>query len=212
MHVQQFTFGYFQENTYILWDESKECIIIDPGNTSPQEDAILFDFIEKKHLKPVILLLTHGHIDHIAGNDAVYLRYKLLPQIHQEDLFLIQTHELTAKMYNIPCNPSPLPTQFLNENQVIKFGKSQLYCIHTPGHSPGSITFYAPEHHFVISGDVLFYESIGRTDLPKGNFDTLKKSILEKLYPLPDDTKVYCGHGPSTTIGHEKKHNPFVRI
>lgn len=211
LYIQSFVFGYFQENTYIIWDDSKECVIIDPGNTNHYEDKQLFNFIEGHQLKPVRLLLTHGHIDHIAGNDAVFNKYHLLPEVHTEDLFLIQSHQLIAKMYGIPCNPSPLPQKFLNDNEIIQFGNSTLQCIHTPGHSPGSISFYSKENNFIISGDVLFYESIGRTDLPKGNFDVLSKSIQKKLYTLPENTIVYSGHGPSTTIAHEKKYNPFVR-
>ncbi|MCX7728168.1 MAG: MBL fold metallo-hydrolase [Bacteroidia bacterium] len=211
MYVHVFTFGYFQENTYVLWDNTKECVIIDPGNTNFQEDTILFDFIEQKGLKPVRLLLTHGHIDHIAGNDSVFNKYKLLPEVHYDDLFLIQSHKITAQMYGIPCTPSPLPEHFIQHHQTIHFGNSKLLSIHTPGHSPGSITFYSPENNFAIVGDVLFYESIGRTDLPKGDFEILAKSIREKLYTMPDNTIIYSGHGPSTTIGHEKRNNPFVR-
>jgi glyoxylase-like metal-dependent hydrolase (beta-lactamase superfamily II) len=212
MQLHSFVFGYFQENTYILWDETKECVIIDPGNTTNEEDAILFDFIQKHQLKPVRLLLTHGHVDHIAGNDAVFTKYGLLPEVHKEDLFLIQAHEWTAKMYGIPCTPSPLPSSFIQDKSTIRFGNSTLYTMHTPGHSPGSITYYSPEHQFAIVGDVLFYESIGRTDLPKGDFETLKRSIHTKLFTLPDNTIIYSGHGPKTTIGHEKRFNPFVAI
>lgn len=211
MNIQIFEFGFFQENTYLIWDETKECIIIDPGNTNTSEDLELFNFIEKMKLKPVRLLLTHGHIDHIAGNDAIYSKYQLLPEVHKDDLFLIQAHEITAQMYGIPCIPSPLPQKFIEEGDVVKFGNSELYCIHTPGHSPGSITYYAPQENFAIVGDVLFYESIGRTDLPKGEFETLKNSIQKKLYSLPEQTIVYPGHGPSTTIAHEKKFNMYVR-
>lgn len=211
MKLHSFVFGYFQENTYVLWDETKECVIIDPGNTNYQEDQILFNFIEQHQLKPVRLLLTHGHIDHIAGNDAIFQRYKLLPEVHQEDLFLIQAHELTAQMYGIPCTPSPLPKRYIQENEIIRFGNSELLTIHTPGHSPGSITYYSAKYNFAIVGDVLFYESIGRTDLPKGDFNTLKNSIQKKLYQLPDETIIYSGHGNPTKIGYEKKHNMFVR-
>lgn len=212
MQLYSFVFGYFQENTYILWDETKECVIIDPGNTTNEEDSILFDFIQKYQLKPVRLLLTHGHLDHIAGNDAVFTKYGLLPEVHREDLFLIQNHELTAKMYGISCTASPLPQSFIQDKSIIRFGNSTLHTIHTPGHSPGSITYYSPEHQFAIVGDVLFYESIGRTDLPRGDFETLKHSIQTKLFTLPDNTVIYSGHGPKTTIGHEKRFNPFVAI
>lgn len=209
--IQVFVFGYFQENTYILWDETKECVIIDPGNTNAREDQELVNYITQQNLKPVRLLLTHGHIDHIAGNDFVYSKYGLLPEVHQEDVFLIQSQELIAQMYGIPCTPSPLPQKLIQDGSIIQFGNTELVCIHTPGHSPGSITYYNKKHNLAIAGDVLFYESIGRTDLPKANFDTLKYSIQKKLYTLPDNTIIYSGHGPATTIGYEKKNNMFIK-
>lgn len=210
IHIHQFVFGPFQENTYILWDNTHECILIDPGNTNLQEDTLLSEFIHNHQLTPKRVLLTHGHLDHIAGNDSIFSKYQLLPEVHPDDLFLIHAHALTAQMYGIPCHPSPLPKNFIQDKNIIRFGHSELHCIHTPGHSPGSITFYSPSQKFIISGDVLFHESIGRTDLPKGNYDTLKESIQKKLYTLPDDTIVYPGHGPTTTIAHEKKFNMFV--
>ncbi len=211
MNIHCFIFGYFQENTYILWDETKECVIIDPGNTNLHEDKEIFGFIEQHHLKPVRLLLTHGHVDHIAGNDSIYTQYHLLPEVHSDDLFLIQSHSMIAQMYGIPCNPSPSPGKFINDGDIIKFGNSELLCIHTPGHSPGGITYYSKKDNLAIVGDVLFYESIGRTDLPKGNFDILAHSIQKKIYTLPENTIIYSGHGPATNIAHEKKYNPFVK-
>ncbi len=211
MNIQIFAFGPFQENTYLLWDDTREAVIIDPGNYTHQENQILERFITDHQLSLTRLLLTHAHIDHISGNDFIFTKYKLYPEVHEDDLFLIETQELTCKMYGLACTPSPLPILFLKENDIIRFGKSELQCIHTPGHSPGSISFYSKKDNILISGDVLFYESIGRTDLPKGNFETLINSIKDKLYQLPAETTVYSGHGQSTTIAHEIQHNPFTQ-
>jgi hydroxyacylglutathione hydrolase len=210
INIQYFTFGPFQENTYILWDESLECIIVDPGNSSDSEHQTLKRFITEKMLKPVRLMLTHAHIDHINGNRYVYDTYQLLPEVHQADLFFIQNHSATAAMYGLPAEQSPMPEKFINEGDVIRFGNSELKTIHTPGHSPGSITFYNEAEQFMIAGDVLFYGSIGRTDLPMGNYDELIQSIKTKLFPLGNQMKVYSGHGPETSIGFEKQNNPFL--
>jgi len=210
INIHSFCFGPFQENTYVLWDESKEALIMDPGNFTAAENRELKEFIESENLKVKRLLLTHAHIDHISGNRFVYDTWKLLPEVHKSDLFFIEKHKQTSDMYGLPCDPSPLPEKFLEEGGKIKWGHSELEMIFTPGHSPGSITFYNKEQKFVIAGDVLFYGSIGRTDLPMGDYDTLISSIKEKLFPLGDEVKVYNGHGQATTIGFEKKNNPFL--
>jgi hydroxyacylglutathione hydrolase len=210
INIQYFTFGPFQENTYILWDDSNECVIIDPGNSNVSEHQTLKNFIIEKMLKPVRLILTHAHIDHINGNRFVYDTYQLLPEVHHADLFFIQNHSATAAMYGLPAEQSPMPEKFLEEGDVIRFGNSELNTIHTPGHSPGSITFYNEAEQFMIAGDVLFYGSIGRTDLPMGDYDTLIQSIKTKLFPLGNQMKVYSGHGPATSIGFEKQNNPFL--
>jgi hydroxyacylglutathione hydrolase len=210
IHLHSFTFGPFQENTYLLWDETLECLIIDPGNSGASENNVLNDFISEKKLKPVRLILTHAHIDHINGNKYVFDTYGLLPEVHQEDVFFIERHAATGAMYGLPVDPSPMAEKFIAEGDVIRFGSSKLEVIHTPGHAPGHVTFYNKEEGFMISGDVLFHGSIGRTDLPMGNFETLIHSITHKLFPLGDEMKVYSGHGPSTTIGFEKKNNPFL--
>ncbi len=210
INVHYFTFGPFQENTYILWDETKECIILDPGNSSFSENKLLSDFIDKNNLIVKRLILTHAHIDHINGNNYIFETYHLLPEVHQDDLFFIENHMKTATMYGISAEQSPMPKSYLKEGDIISFGNSKLKTLHTPGHSPGSVSFYCNEDKFIISGDVLFYGSIGRTDLPMGNFDTLINSIKEKLFPLGDDIKVYSGHGIPTSIGFEKLNNPFL--
>lgn len=156
------------------------------------------------------LILTHAHIDHINGNKYVNDTYGLLPEVHQDDVFFIERHADTGAMYGLPVDPSPMAEKFIAEGDVISFGNSKLDVIHTPGHAPGHVTFYNQEQGFMISGDVLFYGSIGRTDLPMGDFDTLISSIQNKLFPLGDDMKVYSGHGPATTIGFERMNNPFL--
>jgi len=208
--ICDFVFGPFQENTYVLYDETRECVIIDPGNNTASEDKKLSDFISEHNLIVKRLILTHGHIDHINGNKYVFDTYGLLPEVHQSDVYFIEKHLASATMYGLPAQQSPMPKRYLKEGEVIEFGNSKLQTIHTPGHSPGSITFYNVEQKFMIAGDVLFYGSIGRTDLPMGNMNDLILSIKNKLFALGDDMKVYNGHGQSTSIGFEKLHNPFL--
>lgn len=210
INIHYFTFGPFQENTYILSDETKECILIDPGNNNASEHKQLQEYIKQHQLIPKRLILTHAHVDHINGNQFVFDTYGLLPEVHQEDVFFIEKHLATANMYGIQAEQSPMPISFIKEGDVIQFGDSVLQTLHTPGHSPGSISFYNTQDKFIIGGDVLFYGSIGRTDLPMGNHATLIKSIKEKLFPLGDDMKVYSGHGAPTSIGFERINNPFL--
>ena len=208
--AKSFTFGPFQENMFVLHDASNECVIIDPGCYTSAEQQILKKYIEEKKLKPVLLLNTHCHVDHIAGNKFVHDTYQLLPVIHKNDLIILQSQETVCHIYGLNYDPSPMPEKFIEEGDVISFGETKLKVLFTPGHAPGHVVFYNVENEFIISGDVLFSGSIGRTDLPMANFDTLENSIRTKLYTLPNETIVYCGHGPATVIGHEKKHNPFV--
>ena len=208
--IHYFTFGPMGENTYILWDETKECVIIDPGNYNHTENKQLSDFITNNGLKPVHLLLTHGHIDHINGNRYVLDTYNLLPEMHQDDIYFIEHHSISANMYGLKVDQSPMPKVLLNEGDIVTFGNSVLEIVHTPGHSPGSISFFNKADKFMISGDVLFYACIGRTDLPMGNYETLITSIKQKLLPLGDDMTVYSGHGQETTIGSERMYNTFL--
>lgn len=211
IEIQAFTFNPFQENTFVLYDETKECIIIDPGCYSQAEKKALSDFIETKGLKPVKLLNTHCHIDHILGNKYVSEKYGLLPEFNEKDLEILQATTVYGPSMGIKVEQSPLPVNFLDEGDVIEFGNSKLDVIFTPGHCPGEICFYSTSQKIVIGGDVLFYGSIGRTDLPGGDYATLIHSIKTKLLPLGDDYTVYPGHGPETTIGLEKRQNPFLR-
>lgn len=210
IQIKSFVFGPFQENTYVLWDETLEAVVIDPGNSSTSEHLQLKTFINQNNLQLKRLLLTHAHIDHISGNRFVFDTWGFLPEVHKLDLPYVERHKQVADMYGLPCEESPLPKAFLKEGEVISFGKSKLEMIFTPGHSPGSITFYCREQKFIIAGDVLFYGSIGRTDLPGGDYNTLINSIKQNLFPLGDDVRVYNGHGQYTTIGFEKDNNPFL--
>lgn len=208
--IQSFTFNPFSENMYILYDETKEALIIDPGCYTQLEKEELAKFILETGLKPVKLLNTHAHIDHVLGNNFVAAKYGLKLEMHEADADLLRSAPVYGQMWGIKPEPSPEPSGFLNEGDVVRFGNSKLDVLFTPGHCPGSITFFSSDEKFAIVGDVLFYGSIGRTDLPGGNHELLISSIREKLFPLGDDMVVYPGHGPSTTIGFEKQHNPFL--
>lgn len=209
LYLKSFTFNPFQENTYLVYDDKGEAFIIDPGNYTASENNELARFISEKKLNLSRLLLTHAHIDHVLGNKFIFDSYGLLPEAHEEDAFFIDRMVQSGNLYGVPCEQSPAPKAFIKEADVIQLGAYQFECFHTPGHSPGSISFYNASNKLLISGDVLFNGSIGRTDLPKGDHETLLRSVREKLFTLPDDVKVYSGHGPVTTIGHEKRTNPF---
>ncbi len=210
INVACLTFNPFSENTYVLWDETQECIIIDPGCYDADEETELAEFISNNNLKPIRVVLTHAHIDHVLGNKFVMEKYDIPLQLHKKEQDGLKQAPIYGTMWGINMVPSPEPSTFLDENDKITFGKSKLDIFFTPGHSSGSISLYSNEDNFVISGDVLFRLSIGRTDLPGGDFDTLITSIKTKLFTLPDGVKVYSGHGEPTTIGYEKQHNPFL--
>ncbi|MCH7535271.1 MAG: MBL fold metallo-hydrolase [Bacteroidetes bacterium] len=209
--IRSFVFNAFQENTYILYDESKECIIFDPGCNEPFEEEQVTSFIEENKLKPVRLINTHCHIDHVLGNKFIADTFNLKLEIHELELVMLEAVPMVGQQYQMPVIESPKPDLYINEGDVIRFGNSSLNVLLTPGHSPGSLTFYNGKEKIAIVGDVLFQSSIGRTDLPGGNYETLIQSIREKLMPLNDDVLVYPGHGPSTTIGAERNLNPFLQ-
>ena len=210
--IQSFTFNGFKENTYVLFDESKKCIIIDPGCYEQNEKLELERFIVDNELEPVKLINTHCHIDHLLGNRFVAEKWSLDLEMHELDLPTLRSVKDYCQLYGFHnYEESPEPSTFLKEGDKIHFGNSSLDVLFTPGHAPGHIVLYSNEQHFVIGGDVLFQMSIGRTDLPGGDYDTLISSIKDKLLPLDEQTKVYCGHGPSTTIGFEKANNPFLK-
>jgi hydroxyacylglutathione hydrolase len=208
--IHAFTFNPFQENTYLLFDATKQCVIIDPGCSNDAERKQLTDFITANSLTPVKLVNTHCHIDHILGNKFISTTYGLELEANENDLKTLAAGRVSADIFGIEYEESPLPKLFLNEGDTVLFGDSKLEIVFTPGHSAGSICFINAENKFVIGGDVLFYQSIGRTDLPGGNHQQLLESIRTKLFVLPADYTVYPGHGPSTTIGFEQKNNPFL--
>jgi glyoxylase-like metal-dependent hydrolase (beta-lactamase superfamily II) len=210
--IERFIFNLFEVNTYVLYDETKESVIIDPGCYESAEQNRLKKFIEEKGLKPVRLLNTHTHIDHILGNQFIVNQYNIKPEIHEKGLIFLNKLPDTAVGFGMIVNEVPQPGNFINDGDIIKFGNSRLKVLYTPGHANGSVCFYNEEQKFVIVGDVLFNQSIGRTDLPTGDFDLLNKSIEEELFTLPDDVIVYPGHGPETTIGFEKINNPYVNL
>lgn len=210
INIKQFTFNPYQENTYVLFDESGECAIIDPGMYDGAEQNQLVQFISGAGLKPVLLLNTHCHIDHVLGNKFVFDNWGLKPQFHKGELFVLQSIPGYAPQMGMHYELSPEPEVYLEESGSVSFGNSKLDLIFAPGHSPAHLCFYAEADNFLIGGDVLFYNSIGRTDLPGGNHEQLINSIRQNVFTLPDECKVFPGHGQSTTIGFEKKHNPFL--
>ena len=209
--IHKLTFNPFMENTYVLTDETKDCAIIDPGCCNDMERNELIKIIEDNGLKPVLLLNTHCHIDHIPGNKFVFEKYGLYPEIHENELDILQRAPQFGEFFGFHCDPSPEPKKFLTEKDEVKLGNTVFKILFTPGHSPGSISFYSERDKAVISGDVLFYRSVGRFDLPESNGKDLYHSLVNKMMKLPDDVTVYSGHGPETTIGFERKSNPFIQ-
>lgn len=210
MQVATFTFNEFSENTYVLFDETKQCAIIDPGCHRASEQAELVNFITQQNLTPTLLINTHCHIDHVLGNAFVAKKYNLPLHLHKNELETYRDTDRWAKMFGMVVEEIPEPQVYIDETNTLQFGNTTLQILYTPGHSVASLSFYETQTKQLISGDVLFYQSIGRTDLPGGNFDTLINSIRTKLFVLPDETVVYSGHGPKTTIGFEKMNNPFL--
>jgi hydroxyacylglutathione hydrolase len=210
--VDFFTFNPLAENTYLLTNEKQQALIIDPGCYFTEEEKTLQNFIADNNIEPVQLLNTHCHLDHVFGNYWVNKNYGLELFIHPGEQTVLEFAPAAGNMYGLNFTNYKGKLHFLNEGDKIFLGDNELEILFTPGHSPASICFYCRAQNFFIGGDVLFFESIGRFDLPGGNEQQLYKSIREKLYTLPDETIVYPGHGEPTTIGHEKKYNPFVRL
>lgn len=211
IEIKTFVFNAFGVNTYVLSDEfSGKCVIIDPGCHTSEEKDKLTSYIKENKLKPEILLNTHCHIDHILGNTIIKDEYGLRVESHKDDLVLLNIAVEHANIFGFRMEQPPKPDIFLDEDDCIKFGKSVISILHVPGHSPGSIAFVNHEQRFIITGDVLFQGSIGRTDLQGGNYDQLMESIRNKILPLGDTFTIYPGHGDSSTIGVEKKSNPYL--
>ncbi|TAG00919.1 MAG: MBL fold metallo-hydrolase [Cytophagia bacterium] len=210
IHIKSFVFNAFQENTYILYDETKQGIIIDPGCQIDAEKQQIDNFLEREEITLVRLLNTHCHLDHVFGNLYFQTNYHLKIEAHQLEIPVLKACASVAKMYNlVPYDASEIDS-FLEEGQQINFGNTILDILHLPGHAPGHLGFINHQQKFVVSGDVLFKGSIGRTDFPLCSHEDLINSINNKLFLLPNDYTVYTGHGKTTTIGEEKKTNPFL--
>jgi hydroxyacylglutathione hydrolase len=209
--IKKFIFNAFQVNTYLLYDESLECVIVDAACYGDKEQQELAGYIAANKLKIVRNINTHCHVDHILGNAFIASEYGIYPEYHEESVPFFLTARELATSFGYELVTIPDPKGFIQEGTIITYGTNSLKVIYTPGHAAGSVCFYNSDKRFVLTGDVLFKETIGRTDLPSGNFDLLMNSIQKKLFSLPPDTVVYAGHGPDTTIGYEKTNNPFIR-
>jgi hydroxyacylglutathione hydrolase len=210
MNIKKFTFNPVEVNAYVLWDDTLECVIIDPACFYPHEEQQLKSFIETQHLKPVKLLNTHGHFDHLMGNAFVEKTWGVKSEIHKEDNYLVEQASTQSLFFGMSMPKPPLPGHFFEDGEIITFGHSALKVIFVPGHSPGCVALYSETDQLLIAGDILFFGSVGRTDLPKGNHEQLIAGIKKKLMILDPRVKVYCGHGPETNIGAEKMNNPFL--
>ena len=208
--VEKFVVGPLGENSFVVSDESGECIFIDPGFYYEEEYEEIVQYILENNLKPVKITNTHCHFDHIMGVEFIRNKYEIELHAHADDTFWIERAVDQGRMFGFEMKPVTPIDKFIDENKIVHFGNSKLKVIHVPGHSPGHVVFYHDESKSLIAGDVLFYGSIGRTDLPGGDHKKLISGIKEKLFVLPNETKVYCGHGPETTIGFEKENNPFL--
>lgn len=210
LKIEKFVVNPLQENTFVLSDETRACIFIDPGFYFDVEQKEIIDYVKDNKLKPVKITNTHCHFDHIMGVEFIRGQYKIPFYAHPDDAFWVEQAVFQGKMFGFEMKPVQAPDYFFQENEPLKFGNTEFQIIHVPGHSPGHVVFYSEKEGVLIGGDVLFHGSIGRTDLPGGNHETLISGIREKLFKLPDETKVYCGHGPETTLGFEKASNPFL--
>ncbi len=210
--VKKFTFNPFSENTYVIWDEkTNEGMIADPGCYGPDEEMELENFIADRNITVKYLIVTHCHIDHLLGCRFIKEKYSPLYLVPKDDIPLLKEAERQGSAFGLEIDaPPPFPDDYLNENSKILIGKSQAVILSTPGHSPGEHCIYFEKEKFCVTGDVLFHNSIGRTDLWGGNYPNLLLSIKEKLFVLPDDVIIYPGHGDNSKIGIEKKDNPFL--
>ncbi|WP_298653307.1 MBL fold metallo-hydrolase [uncultured Proteiniphilum sp.] len=213
MNIKIFEFNPLGVNTYVLSDETKECVVIDPAPFYADEKELLLNYLLDQGFRVKHLLNTHLHFDHIFGINLLASQFGLSVKCHPDDLYLLEDISGQMQLFGLPGSNADFKPEiggYLNEGDIITFGNQSLKVFHTPGHSPGSVVFYHEGEGCVFGGDLLFYAGVGRTDLPGGNYDDLLNSITTKMFTLPDSTVVYSGHGPATTIGFEKKNNPFV--
>ena len=209
--IKKFVFNSFMVNSYILYDETGECILIDAACYEPAEQQEIRSFISDHNLTLVRNLNTHCHIDHVLGNNFIAQVYGIHPEYHENSVPFFHTLKEISSSFGYVLTQIPEPKRFLDDGETIRWGKSALKVLYTPGHAEGSVCFYNEDQGFVITGDVLFKDTIGRTDLPSGDFNQLMNSIKTKLFTLPADTIIYPGHGPETSIGYEMENNPFIR-
>ena len=211
MKIARLIFNPIQENTYVVWDETMEAVVIDAGNMGERENDVLAKFIADNGLKPVLALNTHGHFDHLLGVDFLRNRYGAKLAMSSKDEFLLKSASVSAELFGIRAGDLPEAIDIdLEGEESVKFGNTELKIISVPGHTPGHLAFYEPESNVLFTGDTLFRESIGRTDLPGGDYSWIMRSIIENILPLGDEVKIYPGHGDASDLGHESMYNPFV--
>ena len=211
MKIARLIFNPIQENTYIIWDDTLEAAVIDAGNMNERENEVLAKFIADNGLKPKYALNTHGHFDHLLGVDFLREKYGAQLAMSSKDEFLLKGASVSAELFGVKADALPEAIDIdLEGKESIKFGNTELKIIPTPGHTPGHVAFLEPESKVLFTGDTLFRESIGRTDLPGGDYSWIMRSIIENILPLGDDVKIYPGHGDTSDIGHESMYNPFV--
>lgn len=210
MKIKLFVFNAFQENTFVISDPEGKAMIIDPGCNTPSENETLRSYIREKNLRPLAVILTHGHVDHILGVPFCCAEWSIPVWIHRDDVGLYSQAPVYGQVFGLKVNSLPEPDKYIDEGEKLQCGEITLEILHVPGHSPGGIAFYIPEEHVLFPGDILFNGSIGRTDLPGGNHQRLVDGIRNKLLVLPGETIIWPGHGPATTIEDEKSGNPFL--
>ena len=210
MNIARFQFNPIAENTYVVWDDTGEAAVIDAGNSTPAEDARLDEFIAERGLRPVVAINTHGHFDHALGVPHLKKTYDIPFAAHSGDGFLLENAGPSGRIFGVKVGELPAIDLDLDGRETIGFGNTTLVIIPTPGHTPGHVCLFEPESRVVFTGDTLFADSIGRTDLPGGDYSWIMRSIIDGLLPLGGDVRVYPGHGPDTTIGHEAASNPFI--
>lgn len=210
LKIEKFVVNPLQENTYVISDESGQCIFVDPGFHFAEEKDEIKRYIKSNNLSPVMIANTHCHFDHIMGVEFIRHEYNIPFVAHPDDAFWVVNAAEQGEMFGFEMEQVKAPDSYFQMDEELKFGNTSFQILHVPGHSPGHVAFYSHDEKVLIGGDVLFYGSIGRTDLPGGDHQTLITSIRNKLFNLPDETVVYCGHGPETSLGNEKKSNPFL--
>jgi glyoxylase-like metal-dependent hydrolase (beta-lactamase superfamily II) len=208
--IHSFCFNAFQENTFVIYNEAKEAIIVDPGCYLKNEEAQLSNFIAENNLTPTLLLNTHCHLDHVFGNNFVSEKYGLTALFHAKEQVVIDRLPEGGARWGVPTEAYRGKVQYIQQDELIPFGKVHFKVLETPGHSPGSVCFYQAEQDFLIGGDLIFKDGVGRTDLPGSNPLDLIKSIQTQIFPLPETMTIYSGHGPETTWGREKRANPYI--